>query len=203
MFAALVQPARALRDRRSSKSPPIRNSAAPTDDRVVFSPVLRVRLWTDEPFIGDVQAQNPAARAFFRSRSRRQPMHGAPPLSQGRPWGCSQHARCACTCTAGRCGVFACVRTAAKVCGCGCKVGGTLLRCYCCCCSSSLLYGSWSADSLPCRYRLNRRRYGSLCVPTTNKEGRRGYADDFNSASTFFWVDVLASDGKERQSMAS
>jgi len=46
-------------------------------------------------------------------RSRRQPMHGAPPLSQGRRWGCSQqHARRVCTCTAGRCGgVFACVRT--------------------------------------------------------------------------------------------
>jgi hypothetical protein len=52
-----------------------------------YFPVFRVRPWTDEPFIGDVRAQqlsNPRARA---PGERRQPMRGAPPLSQGRRWG--------------------------------------------------------------------------------------------------------------------
>jgi len=94
---------------------------SPRTIELCYFPVFRVRPWTDEPFIGDVRAQqlsNPGARA---PGERRQPMRGAPPLSQGRRWGCSQHAHCVCICTAGRRMVVSSrAKTQQSRWGCGC-----------------------------------------------------------------------------------
>jgi len=94
----------------------------PTDDRIVLFSLLPCASVDGRAVhrrrASSTTESNPGARA---PGERRQPMRGAPPLSQGRRWGCSQHAHCVCICTAGRRMVVSSrAKTQQSRWGCGC-----------------------------------------------------------------------------------